>query len=495
MKKIFKALIATMCAAVMSLPMLASACTTNGKPKLVDYVSQVKLDLSSETKKQEVTVRLYVDGDTTHFNPVANSSIQGCNNAADFSTETAPTKGYAKARYLAINTPESTGQIEEWGKKASNFTRSKLESAQTIIIESDDSQWNIDSTGERYLLWVWYKPQGETEFKNLNIEILQNGLAFDSAAGDNRYGTYAKAAVTQATEAKLVVFSDDKDPDYYYGGPIHVTLKELRFNSANYKDKKIVVEGTVVANFNNSVYIEETYYDIEGYEKEGLKIGMPVYYAYTKGKVLDILSVGNKVSVVGVLQYYETGGYYQITDIKTYDRYKPDNPDNCNIIKEGVGIEDAFGEISLADFTSTVKSVSVDYEAQDDEGKDIIKHVTLSYKEAILSTSVSLNNLTVYKVSRTKNEDSSNYGAMTLYCRDTNGNEVSIRTVPFYKSDADQYTELDDKLVPNSYYEGKTIASVKGIVEYYQITDSQTGEIVSTTYQIKVHRMDYIVLG
>ena len=62
----------------------------------VDYASSVKLDLNSSTKKIEVTVKTYVDGDTTHFNVPTNFLDTGV----------------LKARYLAINTPESTGKIE-----------------------------------------------------------------------------------------------------------------------------------------------------------------------------------------------------------------------------------------------------------------------------------------------------------------------------------------------------------------------------------------------
>ena len=87
-----------------------------------------------------------------------------------------------KARYLAVNTPESTGKIEEWGKAASRFTREKLENAEEIWIESDDTAWNLDSTGARFLVWVWYRPQGEQDFRNLNIELLQEGLAIANSS-------------------------------------------------------------------------------------------------------------------------------------------------------------------------------------------------------------------------------------------------------------------------------------------------------------------------
>ena len=121
-----------------------------------DYASSIKLDMNSETVKEEVSVKSFVDGDTTHF----------------FIDESVSANGILKARYLAINTPESTGKVEEYGKKASEFTREKLSAATSIIIESDSASWNLDSTGDRYLVWVWYKTDDMTDYRNLNIEIL-----------------------------------------------------------------------------------------------------------------------------------------------------------------------------------------------------------------------------------------------------------------------------------------------------------------------------------
>ena len=105
----------------------------------VDYAGSIQLDMDSETAKLEVNVKAFIDGDTTHF----------------FVPEDVMPGGILKGRYLAVNTPESTGKIEVWGKKASSFTRSKLEGADSIIIESDTATWNADSTGGRYMVWVW----------------------------------------------------------------------------------------------------------------------------------------------------------------------------------------------------------------------------------------------------------------------------------------------------------------------------------------------------
>ena len=95
----------------------------------VDYATEVTLDESSGTKQLEVTVKLFIDGDTTHFYVPRD--------AEDYSEFV---DGVLKARYLGINTPESTGRIEEWGKAAAKFTREKLESAEKIIVESDTNK-------------------------------------------------------------------------------------------------------------------------------------------------------------------------------------------------------------------------------------------------------------------------------------------------------------------------------------------------------------------
>lgn len=487
MKKFVKLIVSMLCVAVLSIPCFAAACSfTNvtitpgqeGNPPTdgaehVDYVSKVKLDFTTNTKKQEVTVKQFIDGDTTHFYPKANSTLEGCNNAADFSSDKAPitTKGFAKARYIAINTPESTIQIEPYGKAASNYTHSKLEKAKSIVIESDDDKWNIDNTGERYVLWIWYIPEDGTEYRNLNIEILQSGHAYGSGTADNRYGTDALAALTQAQEEKLILYSGEPDPDYYYGGPINVDMKWLRFNTEAYKDKKIVVEGTVVARFSNSAYIEQVYYDIEGYES-GIRLGMQVFYGYTTGKVLEILSVGNKVSVVGVVQYSDYNGCYQITDIQPYDRYNPDNPTNCKLL-ESVGLDSCFTKINPADFVSNENSVSVDVEKKDAEGKDYSEVVSMTFKEALLASSVSVSDVTVYDVYTTEKEGTSK-GAMTLYCRANDGTEFQVRT--------EVLTDENGKKMEAKDYLNKKI-TVKGIVELY-----------NGTYQIKCHRADYITV-
>lgn len=407
----------------------------------VDYVSQLKLDMNSSTKKQEVTVKNYVDGDTTHFNVPKSVS------------ET----GVLKARYLAINTPESTGKIEDYGHTASRFTKAKLKSAVSIIVESDDNKWNIDSTGSRFLVWVWYKPAEGAEYRNLNLEILQEGLAIASNTANNRYGTTCTKALDQAKKLKLYVFSGVADPEVYRGEATEITLKELRTNIEAYKDKVVAFEGNSIRFYNNGVYLQD--YDAE----TDMYYGIYCYYGFSFGGV-SVLALGNRVRMVGSVQYYETGGTYQVTDIK----YDPFDDSTLSVVSRGNPIGSK--EIDAATFTDG--KVRVEKEVLNEETGEVEVQVeSRDFAELAMNTLVEMKNLKIVGVSTTTNEDSSNYGAMTFTCQ-VDGKTVKVRTVPLYDADGNLLTKED--------FLGKTI-NVKGIVDFfggdYQIKVFSVGNI------------------
>lgn len=170
-------------------------------PEAVDYVSQLKFDKNSGRKFVKVDVKLLIDGDTTHFyisDEDKNQFPVGQQIRSD---------GVLKLRYLGIDTPESTGQIQEWGKTASNFNKSKLKDATEVYVESNDGNWNLDSTGSRYLGYVWYKNAGDTELKCLNLEILQEGLSYAKSLGDLCYNDVFQKTYSQSNTLELPVFS------------------------------------------------------------------------------------------------------------------------------------------------------------------------------------------------------------------------------------------------------------------------------------------------
>ncbi len=466
MKRIFRSFLALLFAAVLVLPVLA-ACGADS----VDYAGELKLDMSSETKKQEVTIRLQIDGDTTHFNPVKNSTVTPNANPADFDK----TDGYIKARYIAINTPESTGKIEKWGKTASLFTKEKLASAESIIIESDDGQWNIDSTGERYVLWIWYKPQGGADYRNLNIEILQNGLAWGSSTVNNRYGDIASKALMQAQEQQLHIFSPPNTVDENYFGnnkAAAITLKELRCHFSEYVDQPVMVEGTVTAVYDNNAYIED--YDAD----TGTYFGMQVYLHFTLGTLREIYKAGNRVRVYGTASESTFGK--QISDV-SYNDYDPDYYKNSKIVENPGTLAPVFREIEPKDIAA---SRDVSFQFENDDAESGIETVTLDYRDVLLNTSATLKNLTVTDVYTTSKGDST--GAMTITCtaKNTDGttSTVSIRTEVLY--------DANNKLVTAATFPvGKVIKSVKGIVGLY--TPESTGD---PSYQLNVPAFDMFEL-
>ena len=409
----------------------------------VDYVAQTKLVMDSNTKKQEVTVKSYIDGDTTHFNVPTELSADGV----------------LKARYMGVNTPESTGKIEEWGKKASSFTKEKLLNASSIIVESDNDQWNVDSTGGRHLVWVWYKPADSNDYRCLNLELIQNGLSISCGTTADRYGEAATKAFQQAKTQKLHVFSNEDDPEFFYGDAYEIDLKGLRTNIALYENCKVAFEGVVTRNNNNSVYVES--YDAE----TEMYYGMSVYYGYETGELLNILKVGNLVRVVGTVTYYETGGTWQVSGL-SYREFKPEDPSNTIMVSEGH--KAANQEIVPGVFASG----KIDVEAMTSLDSDETELKTFDYAGLLMSTSISMKNLKVLDVYTTNNGGNSD-GAMTLTC-EADGSRIDVRTIVL--------RDENNNLITANKYLGKTI-DVVGIVDYF-----------SGAYQIKVFTPEDITI-
>ena len=401
--------------------------------EFVDYASTVKFDPNSDRAHATVTVKTFVDGDTTHFN-IDHPTFEG---------------GVLKARYLGVNTPESTGQIEPWGKKASTFTKETLSKATSIIVESDTASWNPDSTGDRFLVWVWYKTAEMEDYRCLNLEILQNGLAVASKSSDTVYADVCVKILNQAVTHKLYVHSKEKDPDFYYGAAMPMTLKELKTNIEEYRGKDVSFEGVVVRNSNQTAYVEE--YD----EETGLYFGIQVYYGFNLGYFgEDILSVGNRVLVVGSVQYYETGGTYQISDIK-YHAMRPDDPENIQKISDGH--EGAYPEVSAKDLLNG--KVEIDVTSVDEEGNETIEKKTFDRGFITMHGTASLTDLVIKSVYTTQNEDSSNFGALSITCLAQDGTEIVLRTIVL--KDADGKTITADSFPVGS------VIDAKGVVDVY----------------------------
>ena len=403
----------------------------------VDYASSIKLNKGSGTKREEVSVKLFIDGDTVHFN---SQQIEG---------------GVLKARFLAVNTPESTGKIEEYGKTAAAFTKEKLSGAESIIIESDSEKWDADSTGGRYLVWIWYKPKGASDYRNLNIELLQEGLAIASSSANNRYGTTCTAALNQAKALKKNVFSGQKDPNFFYGAATEIDLKELRTNVASYNGAKVAVTGVITMHYNNGFYIEAQ--DPE----TGLYYGMYAYYGFNFGG-MHLVKVGSEVRIAGNVSEFQ--GSWQISGM-TYSDFIPQADD---VRKLSDGNEPAF---VLTD-PKTFAEGKVDVEMTDPETEEVTTK-TFDYAELAMGTSIEMKDLYVKRVYTTQSDNANSDGAMTLTC-EANGVTIDVRTIVL--------TDDNGNVITADAFQGKTI-DVKGVVDCFD------GD-----YQIKVMDDNYITV-
>ena len=408
----------------------------------IDYVANTKLELTSESRKIEATVKSYIDGDTTHF------YVQ---ESADFP------EGVVKARYLAIDTPESTGKLEEWGKTAAAFTKETLKNAVAIMLESDTDVWNKDNNG-RHLLWIWYKTAEDADWRNLNIEILQNGYAIASNSGQNRYGKTCLAALAQATAEKLYVHSDELDPSFPYGAATEITIKELRTNREDYEGVKVAVEGIISQDTNGTLYVEQ--YD----EEDERWYGMQVFYGYNLAtSAKRFLKAGNRVRIVGTFQYAEVVNAYQIAGLE-YDQMKPGDPAYTSLIETEQTIP--YTEITdLNAFATGKTDLTVGEET-----------ISFANNELALYTSATLKGLTVVSTWTTQSGD--NAGAISLTC-EKDGMRITIRTIKLYEN---------GELVTADRFEGKTI-DVMGVIDSYTPEGSTEAQV-----QIKVFTLSAITV-
>lgn len=167
-------------------------------PLTVDRTSEVKMDFVLEenqsfidTGKGKVKLLRTVDGDTAHFtDPYASDQSDNV----------------VKVRFLGIDTPESTYEVDPWGKAASKFTSQILRNAREIILESEGAE--MDSYG-RYLAYVWV--DGEL----LNLILVQQAYSNSTAALSSKYGNIMMEVANEVRKTGRR-FYGETDPDYNY---------------------------------------------------------------------------------------------------------------------------------------------------------------------------------------------------------------------------------------------------------------------------------------
>lgn len=277
----------------------------------------------------------YVDGDTTQF-----TSYNG--------------NYTVKVRYLGVDTPESTSEVEEWGRSASLFNKSILKKAKYVIVQSAGSAKTgkrapADLDGyQRSLAYVWYSNEDnptKESFRNLNLELVYNGYSGFNAPSDDMKEDFYNAfsdAYTIAQEYKKNRFSNEKDPNYDYN-PAQVLPLNMLYDETYY------VEHTdpETNGFYSSFCDNKTWYSFDGYVTRVVggsafyiqnKIGDNYYglYVFTL-RTYEPVQVGNWLRVTGVLDYYS--GMYELKGV-SYSFFNHEDKDIKYLDENGNPTED-----------------------------------------------------------------------------------------------------------------------------------------------------------
>lgn len=280
----------------------------------------------------------YVDGDTTQF-----TSYNG--------------NYTVKVRYLGVDTPESTSEVEEWGRSASLFNKSILKKAKYVIVQSAGSAKTgkkapADLDGyQRSLAYVWYSNEDnptKESFRNLNLELVYNGFSGFNAPSDDMKEDFYDAfsdAYTIAQEYKKNRFSNEKDPNYDYN-PAQVLPLDMLYDETYYVDHFDPETNESLGNY-SSFCDDKTWYSFDGYVTRVVggsafyiqnKIGDNYYglYVFTL-RTYEPVQVGNWLRVTGVLDYYS--GMYELKGV-SYSFFNHEDKDIKYLDENGNPTED-----------------------------------------------------------------------------------------------------------------------------------------------------------
>ena len=139
--------------------------------------------------KFQVTLSSCVDGDTAKF--IVEDKVQS-------------------TRFLAIDTPESTIEKEEFGYIASDYTCNLLKNAKEIELELDSNSDKYDRYN-RLLAWVW------VDGSLLQKDIISKGYAEVAYLyGDYKYTTELQGAMEIAKNNKVGMWSKPNENSDIY---------------------------------------------------------------------------------------------------------------------------------------------------------------------------------------------------------------------------------------------------------------------------------------
>lgn len=278
-----------------------------------------------------------IDGDTAHFSPPSGF-------------------GTIKIRLLGINTPESTIRIMPWGRAASAFVSQKLENAHEIVLEAEEvgKPPVLDTTGDRYLGYVWYRPEEGADLRLLNLEIIEQCFSYFTGGDASKYYEVFDLAFQKAYETRLRVFGE-KDPDFNYDTEVvEATIADLRDNFPIYSTGVTMkLKAQVIRKVGSSLYIEDLEETLNKDTGESSKAGIFLYHSFASG--MEVIKIGD------VIEFN-----CQAADTTDYGRQLV-NPHKIRIRDSGTEVmirdvdEDAESLQSYEGYVVRIKEFTVEY--------------------------------------------------------------------------------------------------------------------------------------
>lgn len=335
-----------------------------------------------------------------------------------------------KTRFLGVNTAESTAKVQPWGKKGSLFTKKILEEAQAkadeestpghkvyniCLVNSVETFGEKDSSGGRWLAFVWYRKSSTSKWRLLNLELVEQGYSTNQLFKDDDFCPYCPAferCEAKNNITKLRVYGTP-DPDYDYQeksyeyslwSVIH-HYDDIGITEDGSSGVQLVVTALVVGIQGDNVFLRDVLLDDEQVTNNDMSYAGLYAYAGYNSSLCSILQNGSQMQGLDgkgigiIIRFYCRATYYngniQLSDVKTSTTGKK----KIEMITES-NFSKFSNEYSWSNIAQngdvTYDDLNKDATAQSINPEGVSKDVLDSYQYHFVSTTVTIRSVSQF---------------------------------------------------------------------------------------------------